>query len=109
MMYRNWYLRYQTIDYDRVSLIFLSRSMLLHINTTDISYQIRGAEFRVMHGMEKPKLSHSGTCTSIRTRHVTLKSPLLLQFPYCKLSINNTRRSNYILMNVLFCTRALFS
>ena len=25
MMYLNWYLRYQTIDYDRVSLIFLLR------------------------------------------------------------------------------------
>ena len=26
MMYLNWYLRYQTIDYDRVTLSFLSRS-----------------------------------------------------------------------------------
>ena len=30
----------------------------------------------------KPKLLHTGTCTSTSTRHVTLKSHLLLQFPY---------------------------
>ena len=59
-------------------------------------------------GMEKPKLLHSGTCTSTSTRHVTLKSPLLLQFPYCELCDNDNRQSNYRLMNVLFCTRALF-
>ena len=73
----------------------------------DISYQIRGAEFPVIRGMEKPKLLHSGTCTSTSRRHVTLKSPLLLQFPYCKLCDNDNRRSKYRLMNVLFCTRAL--
>ena len=38
---------------------------------------------------------------------MTLKAPLLFQFPYCKLSDNNYRRSNYRLMNVLFCTRTL--
>ena len=41
----------------------------------DISYQIRGAEFPVIHVLEKPKLLHSGTCTSTSTRHVNLKSP----------------------------------
>ena len=75
----------------------------------DISYQIRGAEFPVMRGMEKPKLLHSGTCTSTSRRHVTLKSPLLLQFPYCELCDNDNKQSNYRLMNVLFCTRALFA
>ena len=30
----------------------------------DISFQIRGAEFPVVRGMEKPKLLHTGTCTS---------------------------------------------
>ena len=39
MMYLNWYLRYQTIDYDRVSLIFLSRSMLLHIKKAYLTEQ----------------------------------------------------------------------
>ena len=68
----------------------------------DISYQIRGAEFP-----EKPKLLYSGTCTSTSTRHVNLKSPLLLQFPYCELCDNDNKQSNYRLMNVLFCTRAL--
>ena len=75
----------------------------------DISYQIRGAEFPVIRGMEKPKLLHSGTCTSTSTRHVNLKSPLLLQFPYCELCDNDNKQSNYRLMNVLFCTRALFA
>ena len=69
----------------------------------DISYHIREAEFP-----EKPKLLHSGTCRSTSTRHVNLKSPLLLQFPYCELCDNDNRQSNYRLMNVLFCTRALF-
>ena len=62
----------------------------------DISYQIRGAEFP-----EKPKLLHSGTCTSTSTRHVNLKSPLLLQFPYCELCDNDNKQSNCRLMNVL--------
>ena len=66
-----------------------------------------GAEFPVIRVMEKPKFLHSGTCTSTSTWRVTLKAPLLSQFPYCKLSDNNNRRSNYRLMNVLFCTRAL--
>ena len=73
----------------------------------NVSYQIREAEFPVIRGMEKPKLLHTGTCTLTSTRHVTLKSPLLLQFPYF-LYNNDNRRSNYRLMNVLFCTRALF-
>ena len=73
----------------------------------DISYQIRGAEFPVIRGMEKPKLLHSGTCTSTSTRHVTLKSPLLLQFPYCELCDNDNKQSNYRLMNVLCRTKAI--
>ena len=75
----------------------------------DISYQIRGAEFPVIRGMEKPKLLHSGTCTSTSTRHVNLKSPLLLQFPYCELCDNDKKQSNYRLTIVLFCTRVLFT
>ena len=56
---------------------------------------------------KKTKLLHSWTWTSTSTRHVTLKSPLLLQFPYCELFNNDNKQLNYILMNVLFCTRAL--
>ena len=56
---------------------------------TDISFQMRGAEFPVIHGLEKSlyklPLLHTATCTSTSTRHVTLKSHLLLQFP-CRLS-----------------------
>ena len=48
-----------------------------------------GAEFPVIRVMEKPKFLHSGTCTSTSSWRVTLKAPLLLQFPYCKLSYNN--------------------
>ena len=73
----------------------------------DISFQMRVARFPVILGLEKPKMLHTGTCASTSTRHVTLKSPLLLQFPYCKLCDNDNRRSKYRLMNVLFCTRAL--
>ena len=43
-------------------------------------------------GMEKPNLLHTGTCTSTRTRHVTLKSLLLLQFPYFKLCDNYNKQ-----------------
>ena len=67
----------------------------------DISYQIRGAEFPVIHVLEKPKLLHSGTCTSTSTRHVNLKSPFLLKFPYCELCDNDNKQSNCRLMNVL--------
>ena len=63
--------------------------------------------YSVIRGMEKLKLLHSGTCMSTSTRHVTLKSPLLWQFPYRKLCDNDNRRSNYRLMNVLFCTKAI--
>ena len=33
----------------------------------DISFQMRGAEFPVIHGLEKPKLLHIGTCMSTGT------------------------------------------
>ena len=62
----------------------------------DISYHIREAEFP-----EKPKLLHLGTCASTSTRHLNLKSPLLLQFPYCELCDNDNKQSNCRLMNVL--------
>ena len=74
----------------------------------DISFQMRVARFPVILGLEKPNMLHTGTCASTSTRHVTLKSPLLLQFPYCELCDNNHKQSNYRLINVLFCTRALF-
>ena len=74
----------------------------------DISFQMRVARFPVILGLEKLNMLHTGTCASTSTRHVTLKSPLLLQFPYCELCDNNHKQSNYRLINVLFCTRALF-
>ena len=67
----------------------------------DISFQKRGAEFPVIRVLEKPKLLHSGTCTSTSTRYVNLKSPLLLQFPYCELYDNDNKQSNCRLINVL--------
>ena len=70
----------------------------------DISFQMRGAEFPVIHGLEKPKLLHTGTCKLTSTPHVTLKSPLLFQFLYCELCDNDNKQSNYRLMNVLFRT-----
>ena len=42
-----------------------------------------GAEFPIIRGLEKPKLLHTGTCASTSTPHVTLKSSLRSQFPYC--------------------------
>ena len=36
----------------------------------------------------KAEVVKTGTCTSTRMRHVTLKSPLLLQFPYRELCDN---------------------
>ena len=71
----------------------------------DTSFQMKG--FPVIRGLEKPKLLHTGTSTS--TRHVTLESPLLLQFSYCALCSNDNKQSIYRLMNVLFCTTALFA
>ena len=75
---------------------------------TDISFQMRVARFPVILGLEKPKMLHTGTCASTSTRHVTLKYPLLLQFPYRELCDNDHKQSNYRRINVLFCTRALF-
>ena len=74
----------------------------------DVSYKINGVEFPVIRGLEKPKLLHTGNWTSTSTRHVTLKYPLLLQFPYCELCDNDNKQSNYRLMNILFCKKALF-
>ena len=50
----------------------------------------------------KAEVVKTGTCTSTRMRHVTLKSPLLLQFPYCELCDNDSKQSNYRLMSVKF-------
>ena len=97
------------VEKEFYSLIFWKHGAVNEFyGAIDISYQIRGAEFPVIRVLEKPKLLHSGTCTSTSTRHVNFKSPLLLQFPYCELCDNDNRQSNYRLMNVLFCTRALF-
>ena len=70
--------------------------------------KLGGAEFPVIRGLEKQKLLHTGACKSTSMQHVPLKSPLLLQFPYCELCDNDNKQSNYRRMNVLFCTRALF-
>ena len=74
----------------------------------DIYYQIRGAEFPIIRGLEKLKLLHTGACTSTSMQHVTIKPPLLLQFPHCELCDNDNKQSNYRKMNILLCTRALF-
>ena len=66
----------------------------------DISFQLSGAEFLVIRGLEKLKLWNTGTWKSTSTRHATLKSTLLLQFPYCELCYNDNKQSNYRLMNV---------
>ena len=39
---------------------------------TDISFQTKGVEFPVIHGLEKPKLLHTGTYTSTSTPHATI-------------------------------------
>ena len=74
------------------SLIFWKHGALSEFyRAIDISFQMRREEFPVIRDLEKPKLLHTGTCTSTSTRHVTLKSPLLLQFPYCKLYDNGKK------------------
>ena len=51
----------------------------------DISYQIRGAEFPVIRGMEKPKLLHTGTCTSTSTRHdFKISSPVAVSLLFVR-------------------------
>ena len=84
------------------SLIFWKHGAVNEFyGSIDISSQMRGAEFPVIYGLEKPKLLLTGTCTSTSTRHVTFKSPLLLQFPYCELCDNDNKQSNYRLMNFI--------
>ena len=61
---------------------------------------MRGAELSVIYGHEKLKLLHTATCTPTSKRHVTLKSPLLFQFPYCELCDNDDKQSKCRLMNV---------
>ena len=43
------------------------------------------------------------------TRHVTLKSPLLLQFLNCELCENDNKQSNDRLIDVLYRTNAIFA
>ena len=52
-------------------------------------------EFFIIHSLEKLKLLHSGTYVSTSAPHVTLKSPLLLQFCNNKIKemITNPRNS----------------
>ena len=68
------------------SLIFWKHGAVNEFHgAINISFQMREAEFPVIHGLEKPMLLHTGTCSSKSTRHLTL----LLQFPYCKLCDND--------------------
>ena len=54
------------------SLFFWNHSSVYKFHgAIDISFQTRGAESSVIHGLEKPKLLHTGTCTSTSTRRVT--------------------------------------
>ena len=79
----------------------------------DISFQIRGGG-GVGSGVSrhprsgKAEVVTHGTCTSKSTRHVTFKSPFLLECPYCELCDNDIKQSSYRLMNVLFRSKALF-
>ena len=53
------------------SLIFWKRDTVNEFyGTIDISFQMKETEFSVIHGLEKAKLLHTGTCTSTCTRHV---------------------------------------
>ena len=98
-----------TLEKTFSSLIFWKHGAVNELyGATDISFQTGVAGFPVILGLQKPKMLHTGTCASTSTRHVTLKSPLLFQFPCCELYDNDHKQSNYRLINVLFCTRTQY-
>ena len=51
-------------------VLFSGNMAQLMNGTIDISFQMKGTEFSVIHGLEKPKLLHTGTCKLTWTRHV---------------------------------------
>ena len=51
-------------------VLFSGNMAQLMNGTIEISFQMKGTEFSVIHGLEKPKLLHTGTCTPTWTRHV---------------------------------------
>ena len=54
------------------SLIFWKHGAINEVyGAIDISFEMRGAEFPVIRGLEKLKLLHTGTCMSTSTRHVS--------------------------------------
>ena len=54
------------------SLTFWKHGAVNEFNgVIDISFQLRGAEFPAIRGLEKLKFLHTGTSTSTSTRHVT--------------------------------------
>ena len=68
----------------------------------DVSSQMRGAEFPVIYGLEKPKLLLTGTYTSTSTRHVTLNLLSFYSFRIvnCAIMIIN----NQIIDQWIFCS-----
>ena len=51
-------------------VLFSGNMAQLMNGTIDISFQMKGTEFSVIHGLEKAKLLQTGTCTSTCMRHV---------------------------------------
>ena len=85
------------------SLIFWKHGAVNEFyGSIDVSSQMRGAEFPVIYGLEKPKLLLTGTYTSTSTRHVTLN--LLSYYSFrivnCAIMIIN----NQIIDQWIFCS-----
>ena len=91
------------------SLIFWKHSAVYEFHgANDISFQTKGPSFpsSVRSGLAEVVTHVTGTYKLTSTRHVTLKSPLLLQFRYCDLCDNDNKQLNYRLMNVLCRSKA---
>ena len=84
----------------------LHLGQLLHLGLLQGGWGGSGVSRHLRSG--KAELVTHGTCTSTSTRHVTFKSPFLLEFPYCELCDNDIKQSSYKLVNVLFRSKALF-
>ena len=74
----------------------------------DISFQMRGGRVSRHPWFGKAENVTHGNLYVNKHATYDFKSPLLLQFPYCERCDNDNKKSNYRLVNFLFCTRALF-